>query len=679
MAGVLGPILIHLLIRPRFKRIPFTMIDFLELSQKQSQATRRLREWLILLLRCAMVALLACMFALPFFRRQGEPVDRPERHFLVVDNSLSMTYQDQGRSQLDRAIEKASQYVRDRQAGPVLFDIYSFCGDHYGSQLEPAPALDALKRITATAHKADMTEVVAATREALGTGEDSFMYLVSDFTSSAVESLGACQSIRRLQGVDYDRVAVAKPANVLIKGARVLRYRAGTVELLVEVENVGATQQQRRLGAWVKGSGVGVTRDDIAIDLEPAQSAQYVLKFKPNGRVIGDDFLPLEIALSPPDALAVDDTYFLGLHVEQSPQQRILIYSRTPRQGFLVQEALKAISRAEFDNNLIIRPNQGPLLERGKLGNSDILICGHIRENLGQHIDDLKRFLAQGGTAVFFVSRDIFLPSAQRLYNEGIIGAEPMALIDERAALSDPWPSDLALSYAGLDVETARAVKNYSLHEMPLWSHFACRKAPEAKCLWPIETGHSLIYTLAQGAGRSLLINTSMDDSMSSLSKRAVVVPLCRMMLGSASTAHGYGFPAEAQITLPLLAFEQDPAQAQQGIWVMDPAGDKHKVTATGSSLTVPCPEQTGWLQTLSDPLRYAGINPASGETDLHVPAQAEIDRLWVGLSSDREPASQIEQATASIDSQRPLWRLLAWIIIGLILIEGLLVNRIKR
>lgn len=70
IAAVAGPILIHLLIRPRFKRIPYTMIDFLEVSQKQSRATRRLRELLILLLRCAIVALMACMFAEPFLRLQ---------------------------------------------------------------------------------------------------------------------------------------------------------------------------------------------------------------------------------------------------------------------------------------------------------------------------------------------------------------------------------------------------------------------------------------------------------------------------------------------------------------------------------------------------------------------------------------------------------------------------------
>jgi len=679
IAAVAGPILIHLLIRPRFERIPYTMIDFLEVSQKQSRATRRLRELLILLLRCAIVALMACMFAEPFLRRQGGTVDRPEHHFIMVDNSLSMTYQEQGQSHLDRAVEKAVQYVRDRRAATALFDVYTFCGSRRGSKLEAAAAVDALKGITATARKADLTDVSAAASVAVREREDVFVYLVSDFTPAAMGAIAQCQSIAGLRGVSHDVIAAHKPANALVRDARVLRYREGVVELLIEVENTGSVTQKRLLRASAESKDAAVTTDDVAVEVEPARSIKYVLKLELDSRTIGDDFLPVEIALSPTDALAVDDTYFLGVQIEHSPQQRVLITGRTERQGFLIQKALEAISRAEFDSNLIIRQTQVPALDQVKLDNSDILICGHIGENFGQGIDELERFLAKGGTAVFFVSRDMSLPTAQRLYDAGVVGAEPAELIDERHAVSGPWPSDSILAYAGLDVETARAARNYTLGEMPLWSHFACRKGPETRCLWPIESGHSLVYTVAKGAGKSLLINTSMDDTMSSLTKRAVVVPLCRLILGCGTVAYGYGFPAEEEITLPAFGFERELARANQDIWVVDPAGNRHKVPVTGPNLTGRYPEQTGWLRTLSEPVRYAGINPAVGETDLHTPEQVEIDRFLAGLSDDKGQSDQIDRATMSVDSSRPLWRLLAWIVIVLVLTEGLVVNRMKK
>ena len=677
--SVVGPILIHMLIRPRFKRIPYTMIEFLEVSQKQSRSTRRLRELLILLLRCAIIALMAFMFALPFLRIHGDEIDRPYHHFIIVDNSLSMTYQDQGQSHLDRATEKAMQYIRDHQADTAVFDLYTFSGICCGSKLEAPIAINALKSITSTAHEPDMTDVTAAVCEAIKEHEDTFLYIASDFTPAAMKALVQCQSIKGLKDINYDIIAASRPVNALVKDARVLRYREGIVELLVEIENSGSVKQKRLLCASVESKNSKVNADSISIELEPARSAEYVLKLKPDSQITGDDFLPVEITLSPKDALVADDTFFLGVQIEHKPQQRILITGKTKRQGFLVQKALEAISRAEFDNNLIIRQDQGPTLDLMKLKNSDILICGHIGEDLEQNIDELGRFITKGGTAVFFISRDMHLPSAKRLYDAGIIGAEPIELIDERHLLCGPWPSNSVFDFAGLDLETAKATRNYTLSNLPLWSHFTCRKHPEARCLWPIETGHSLVYTLSKDMGKSLLINTSMDDTMSSLTKRAVVVPLCRLILNGGNAAYGYGFRVEEQITLPVFDFERDLAHTNQGIWVLDPAGNRHKIPITGPILEACYPERIGWLRTLSKPVRYAGINPGIGETDLYTPEQVEIESFFAGLSSDEEPSSQIERATISNDSRRSLWRLLTWILIGLVLVENLVVNRMKK
>jgi hypothetical protein len=64
---------------------------------------------------------------------------------------------------------------------------------------------------------------------------------------------------------------------------------------------------------------------------------------------------------------------------------------------------------------------------------------------------------------------------------------------------------------------------------------------------------------------------------------------------------------------------------------------------------------------------------------DLDTHEQVEIDRCLAGLSSDEERSNQMDRATMSNDLRRPLWRLLAWIIIGLVLVENLVVNRMKK
>ena len=59
IAAVAGPIFAHFLAKPRYKRIPFTMLQFLRNSQVESHSRRNLRDLLILLMRCAIIILLA--------------------------------------------------------------------------------------------------------------------------------------------------------------------------------------------------------------------------------------------------------------------------------------------------------------------------------------------------------------------------------------------------------------------------------------------------------------------------------------------------------------------------------------------------------------------------------------------------------------------------------------------
>ena len=59
--AVAGPVIAHLLARPRFRRLPFTMLRFLHTGQFESQSRRKLRDLLILLLRCAIIVLIAML------------------------------------------------------------------------------------------------------------------------------------------------------------------------------------------------------------------------------------------------------------------------------------------------------------------------------------------------------------------------------------------------------------------------------------------------------------------------------------------------------------------------------------------------------------------------------------------------------------------------------------------
>ena len=124
LAGLAVPVLIHLTRHERGKPIRFPSLMFLEKIPFQETSRRRIRHWVLLLMRLAALALLVAAFARPFFREGrlaavGGP--GPEEVVILLDNSYSMEMGDSW----DRAVSQARSVVgalrpRDR-ASLIVF------------------------------------------------------------------------------------------------------------------------------------------------------------------------------------------------------------------------------------------------------------------------------------------------------------------------------------------------------------------------------------------------------------------------------------------------------------------------------------------------------------------------------------------------------------------------------
>lgn len=103
------PILIHLLYRRQYRRLDWAPMHYLKLSIKRNRRRIRIEQILLLLLRTAIVLLLFFTVARPILNAAGlsrfwGDSGRTSR-IVVLDDSLSMAYTDQGKSALARAKE----------------------------------------------------------------------------------------------------------------------------------------------------------------------------------------------------------------------------------------------------------------------------------------------------------------------------------------------------------------------------------------------------------------------------------------------------------------------------------------------------------------------------------------------------------------------------------------------
>ena len=104
LAGI--PILLHLIMRQKPKRLQFAAFRFLLQKQRTNQRSLRLRHLILLALRICLIVAMCLALARPKTRGflQGE---QAVAAVLLFDTSFSMEYAVAGKTRLDEAKERA--------------------------------------------------------------------------------------------------------------------------------------------------------------------------------------------------------------------------------------------------------------------------------------------------------------------------------------------------------------------------------------------------------------------------------------------------------------------------------------------------------------------------------------------------------------------------------------------
>lgn len=124
-AALAGPILFHLIRRTTRERTLFSSLRFLRQSPPTLTRRSRIEHWLLLLLRCLALALLALAFARPYFRKPTPPdpdANSQRRTLLLIDTSASMRRPDLWKETLRRAEAHIRQAANGEQLAILAFN-----------------------------------------------------------------------------------------------------------------------------------------------------------------------------------------------------------------------------------------------------------------------------------------------------------------------------------------------------------------------------------------------------------------------------------------------------------------------------------------------------------------------------------------------------------------------------
>src|SRR4051812_36038263 len=108
------PVILHLFMKQTPKHVIFPALRLIRERQKRSRKKLRVKNWLLLLARMALLALMALALARPRIDAKASlgTGEEPSALAFVFDTSLSMGYKERDKTRLDEAKERAADVLK---------------------------------------------------------------------------------------------------------------------------------------------------------------------------------------------------------------------------------------------------------------------------------------------------------------------------------------------------------------------------------------------------------------------------------------------------------------------------------------------------------------------------------------------------------------------------------------
>jgi len=679
--AVAGPVIAHLLAKPRFRRLPFTMLRFLHTGQIESRSRKKLRDLLILLFRCAIIVLIAMLFARPILHTRRKPQQTRSVYCLGLDNSMSMAYTDGTESYFDKLIDSTIDYIRSAKTD-ALFNICALASGDWSHGLSKEQALAEVKALKIETGSANVGDFISSLDRVSRTEhlDDKVSVLVlSDFTPKTLKQFVETEKPAVVDKIDYKPIISPKPLNnAAIIDAHVIGIADGKLTVNVTVANYGQVEQNRRLTAKTKEN----TSPPVDINLFTKQRRTSQVQIEVGAQNGVQFFLPVELSLSAGDGLKEDDTFYLAVSIPGHKNVNVLMAGNDADEMFLLKTAMDTLSQMSSYSaghlpvdTLQIKQILVDDFALSHLKWADVVICSAIANRLGYFASNLEGFVKAGGRFVCFVTETVAPEPTRQLWQRDVLAALPGKCIHERTYMQ-PNPCDNRAF--GVDNIVARALSNYRIDKILLKGYLECQQHPDSECLWQFQNGFGFVYLKRLGVGISILVNTSVDDSLGSLTKSNASVAFCQYLLGKENQIGEYCFARNEQVMLPLSEKHASFA-GQKQFWIQTCDGKKRRAAAADSFLLLPDPAGIGWVKTLGKPTIWAGINLPEGETDMTKPVDSELADIMNRVFPTGTERTVSAAEVLNNRKRTPIWKYFAWTIILLLLAEPAVANRLKR
>ncbi len=630
--ALLVPVLIHLRRREPQQRVPFASVLFLRRLPGPIHRRRRLRYWLLFLLRSGALLLLVLAFARPYWRGHGAGELSGTALVVLLDCSFSMRYGARFARAQERAEEVLARAPDGARVGVIGFSTTAEVRVPLGRDREVARA--AVRALRPTFRATDYARGLQAALALLENAEEGekIIYLISDFHRSEQRVSGGDPGWRLPRGVRVVPISVASEVgeNRAIVDVRVLSGaaqsgRGAPWRLLVRVGNFQSARARMGIRLSVNDRLV----QGKAIELDP--DAVATVEFADVPLDPGDNRVRLE---ADPDRLPEDDRFFLVLRRELPKPVLILEGSRarapSQRASFYVQQALLA-DDALGPERVVVRTvaearEGNPVAEVAEA--EAVVVVDPIALD-ARWATALRRFVTEGGGAILALGPQTEARAFNAAFGSwlGVRVEEPGGSLREPALLAeiatehpifrpfaDPRRANFSRvrfsGYAGLVLdETGGSAPSSAILVLARFSD-----------------GRPAIVEITRGRGKVILLAFGLDARWSTLPLTPLYAPLLHQMLGAVRRPSPPPFFRVGES----IAVEGEEFTAS--VIVRAPDGERLRLDEVGGTWGF-TPERVGFyhLRRLRGEEPIA-VNVEAGESDVRPMEGAELDHFLASL-----------------------------------------------
>ncbi len=399
LAAALIPLAIHLLHRGQSQPQPFSNLDFLRRLHHSRLRRLRLRQWLVLLLRTLIIALIALAFARPAHQAGAGwgGSTAPVAAAVLLDCSYSTGYR-QGGGPLFETLRRQALGVLEIFSRRDEVRLIPFASRPLGAEAAGDDQL--IKQVEELAPTQEGTDLEAALQAAADFGAAhpqlrQEIYLLGDLTQHNWEGVAAKTSWLPGAQVYIADLGTAERGNIHVDEVGFSPWLAAPgKKLSARARGANTSSQPARQTAvdvYLDGERV---RHQLT-DLRPGEEFQLDFVLMPRRAGLLGGYVEIQ-----DDALPLDNRRYFTLSVPDS--FRVLVLGHQPEDTYYPRRALAASAAA--DPALALRFGLMAELDPGLLQHTQVLLLCNLNYLSAEQSALVHGFVAGGGSLVVFPS-----------------------------------------------------------------------------------------------------------------------------------------------------------------------------------------------------------------------------------------------------------------------------------